>query len=132
MSDFMKKLKGIIVSSGIAIGSAKIIEKERLQIKKKSIQHHEIEDELLKFEKSVEHVVEDIDNLIEDISHPENKEILTTHKMILQDPEFSKSITNLVSKELVSLEQAINDHFTDIVKLFNKMDISNQVGKKTN
>jgi len=118
----MKKLKGIIVSSGIAIGLAKIIEKEKLQIKKKSIQHYEIEDELLKFEKSVEHVNKDIDNLIEDISHPENKKILTTHKMILQDPEFSKSITNLVSKELVSLEQAINDHFTDIVKLFNKME----------
>ena len=118
----MKKLKGIIVSSGIAIGSAKIVDRVKLQIKKKSIQHHEIEDELIKFEKSVEHVVKDIDNLIEDISQTENKEILTTHKMILQDPEFSKSIINLVSKELLSLEQAINDHFTDIVKLFNKME----------
>ena len=117
----MKTLKGVIVSPGIAIGLAKIIEREKLQIKKKSIQHHEIDDELAKFEKSVEHVVKDIDNLIEDISHQENKEILTTHKMILQDPEFSKSITNLVSEELLSLEQAINDHFSDIVKLFDKM-----------
>ena len=79
----MEKIKGIAVSSGIAIGYAKLVRKEKLLINRKTIQNHEIEDELFHFEKSVNHVVKDIDTLIADLSHSKvNKEILTTHKMI--------------------------------------------------
>jgi len=81
----MKKIKGLAVSPGIAIGFAKLVRKEKLLIKRKTIQDYEIEDELSHFEKSVGHVVKDIDTLIADLSHSKvNKEILTTHKMILR------------------------------------------------
>ncbi len=119
----MEIIKGIAVSSGIGIGYAKLVRKEKLLIKRKTIRNHEIENELLHFEKSVNHVVKDIDTLIEDLSHSKvNKEILTTHKMILQDPEFSNKITKLISSELYSLENAINEHFSSLVELFNNMD----------
>lgn len=119
----MEIIKGIAVSSGIAIGYAKLVRKEKLLIKRKTIQDYEIEDELLHFEKSVNHVVKDIDTLIADLSHSKvNKEILTTHKMILQDPEFFDKITKLISNELYSLENAINEHFSSLVELFNNMD----------
>jgi len=119
----MKKIKGLAVSPGIAIGFAKLVRKEKLLIKRKTIQDYEIEDELSHFEKSVGHVVKDIDTLIADLSHSKvNKEILTTHKMILQDPEFSIKITNLISKELFSLEYAIKEHFSSLVELFKNMD----------
>ncbi len=119
----MEKINGLAVSPGIAIGHAKLVRKEKLLIKRKTIQNHEIEEELLRFEKSVNHVVKDIDTLITDLSHSKvNKEILTTHKMILHDPEFSIKITKLISNELYSLENAINEHFSSLIELFNNMD----------
>ena len=119
----MEIINGLAVSPGIAIGYAKVVRKEKLLIKRKTIQNHEIEDELLRFEKSVNHVVKDIDTLIKDLSHSKvNKEILTTHKMILHDPEFSIKITKLISNELYSLENAINEHFSSLVELFKNMD----------
>ena len=119
----MEKIIGIAVSTGIAIGYAKLVQKEKLQIKRKTIQDHEVENEILRFEKSVNHVVRDIDTLIQGLSHSRiNREILTTHKMILRDPEFFTKIRKLISKELYSLENAINEHFISLVELFNNMD----------
>ncbi len=119
----MKVLKGTSVSMGISIGRIKKIQKPKLQIKKKKINESEVDDEILRFEESVKNVINEVDNLIENIQHSQdNKDILTTHKMILKDPEFSKNVKNLISQELMSLEFAIKTHFTDIIEIFNKME----------
>ncbi len=115
-------LKGASVSTGIAIGKAKIIEKEVLQITRKSIKDHEIETEIEKFEKSVSHVLNDIDLLIKDLAQSkDHADILTTHKMILIDPEFTSKIKRSISEELMSMEHAISEHFNEIVDIFNNM-----------
>ncbi len=119
----MKKIKGIPVSSGIAIGNVKIVIKEKLQIERKYIKQHEIESEMIRLESSIEHVLKELDVLIDDIaSSQDNKDILSTHKMILQDPELFKKITFLIKEELLSMEHAIQQHFTEVVDLFSNME----------
>ncbi len=119
----MKKMKGISVSNGVAIGRAQIVSKPKLEISKKTIEHHEIKPEIERFEENLQQVLGDIDHLIENIAHSkDDKDILFTHKMILQDPEFIKKIKKLINNELLSLEMAIKIHFTDIVEIFNNME----------
>ena len=116
-------MKGISVSNGVAIGRVQIVSKPKLEISKKAIEHHEIEPEIERFEENLQQVLGDIDHLIENIAHSkDDKDILSTHKMILQDPEFIKKIKKLINNELLSLEMAIKIHFTDIVEIFNNME----------
>jgi len=121
----MKTLQGISVSKGLAIGKARIIEKAQLNISRATIEDHEIDNELNKFSKSVDFVIEEIEQLVLEVSHSEeNRDILNTHMMILQDPEFHNSIDSKIRNELLSLEQAINEHFVKVVDLFKNMDSS--------
>lgn len=121
----MKTLQGVSVSKGIAIGRARIIEKAQLNISRAKIEDHEVDSELNRFSKSVNYVIEEIEQLVLEVSHSEeNKDILNTHMMILQDPEFHNSIDSKIRNELLSLEQAINEHFVKVVDLFKNMDSS--------
>ncbi len=119
----MKILKGISVSSGIAIGKVQIVERQKLKISRNNIKEHEVDNEVLKFENSLQNVVADIDYLIDNLSHSQdNKDILETHKMILRDPELEKKIKKLINFELISLEKAIEIHFSDIKEIFKNME----------
>jgi len=118
----MVKLQGIAASEGVAIGSCRIVSENKIIFKNKKISNSEVKDELIRFEKSIRFLVEEIDSLMEKYSFSkENKDILLSHKMILEDPEFHKNITNLIQKELLSLEQALTTHFTQLKKIFQNM-----------
>ena len=119
----MKILHGIAISSGIGIGNAKIIHTEKFNYQKHSIKISDVDKEIFRFENSLQHVTSDIDKIIKKIAHTKNnKHILNTHKMMLEDPEFINRVKLLISKELMCLEQAIDHHFSEVVALFNKMD----------
>jgi phosphotransferase system enzyme I (PtsI) len=119
----MKEFTGIPVSEGVAIGKARFVAKPKFEIKKKNIKKEDVDSELERFENNLEDVLRELDELIADFSHSQdNKDILTTHKMILKDPEFIDKIKTLISQELMSLEQAIKKHFNDIIAIFNNME----------
>ncbi len=118
----MKRIKGNSVSSGVAIGKAKIIKKHELYIERKKILKREVKLELSRFEEDVEFVINELDKLIQDYTYSqENRDILESHKMILQDPEFNNKISKLISEDQNSLEQAINTYFTEAVDIFSNM-----------
>jgi phosphoenolpyruvate-protein phosphotransferase (PTS system enzyme I) len=119
----VKKIKGNSVSSGIAIGKAKIIDKHELYIERKKILRSEIKFELSRFKEDVEFVINELDKLIQDYTYSqENRDILESHKLILQDPEFNNKISKLISEDQNSLEQAINTYFTEAVDIFSNMN----------
>lgn len=115
-------LHGIAVAPGIAIGKAKIIKQKRLEIKKRDIETHEVEAEIAKFEKVLQEVIKDTDNLIDEYSvNQENKEIFDSHKMILQDPEMKSEVIKLLQDNLIGLEQAIHQHFNKVAVYFESL-----------
>ena len=116
-------LKGLSVAPGIAIGKAKIIKQKRLEIKKRDIQKEEIDKEIERFEKIINEVVKDTDNLIDEYSvNQANQEIFESHKMILQDPEMKQEVIRLIQDNLVGLEHAIHQHFTKVANYFEGLD----------
>jgi len=72
----VKKIKGNSVSTGIAIGKAKIIKKDELYIERKKIQRNEVEKEFNRFNKDLKFVVDELDKLIGDYTYSqENRDI---------------------------------------------------------
>ncbi|MFA7056861.1 MAG: phosphoenolpyruvate--protein phosphotransferase [Candidatus Cloacimonadales bacterium] len=119
----MKILKGLAIAPGIAIGNARIIKQRRLEIKKRDISASEIKAEIDKFEKVIDEVIKDTDNLIEEYSvNKANQDIFESHKMILQDPEMKKEVIKLIQDNLFGLEQAIHLHFVKVANYFESLD----------
>lgn len=128
----MKKIKGLPVSEGIAIGKARLISKEKHKIKKRKIDEEQIENELEKFKKTIAKVTDDIDTLVDDLSLSKlNRDILTTHKMIVEDPEFHKNVKKKVKTELKSLEKAVDEHFEEVSEMFESLDNDYMAGRSS-
>jgi phosphoenolpyruvate-protein phosphotransferase (PTS system enzyme I) len=118
----MIKLDGIAVSSGVSVGRARILTRNKIIIEKKKIKPDQIDSELKRFSTSVEVVKGEINQLIRDISdNVESAEILKTHKLILEDPGFEENVTKLIKEELHSLDHAVHKYFTNVIDLFKNM-----------
>lgn len=119
----MQRLQAITASSGIAVGHAAIITRQAIEIAQTTIDPEHIQGELLRFDDGVKQVITDLDELIRQYAHSrDNRDILTTHKMILMDPEFLSRVRSKITKDLFSVEQAIHTHFLEVVELFKQMD----------
>lgn len=122
-SNKMKIIKGISVSEGVAIGNVAIIEREILQVERKTVSSDKVTAELEKFEESIKFVITELEHLIKTYAFSqEHKDILTTQKMILEDPEFVNRVCQLISNDNYSLENAITTYFTEVVDIFRNMD----------
>ncbi|RLC53246.1 MAG: phosphoenolpyruvate--protein phosphotransferase [Candidatus Cloacimonadota bacterium] len=119
----MKKIKGISVSEGVAIGKAAIIHREVLHVDRKHIKAENASEELAKFKKDIKIVIAELEHLIQNYAFSlDQKEILSTQKMILADPEFVNRVNYLISEENCSRENAISIYFTEVADIFRNMD----------
>ncbi len=119
----MKKVKGIPVSEGVAIGKAAIIQREVLHVERKHINSKDTSKELNKYKQDVKKVTAEIDHLIQNYAFSQDqKEILSTQKMILIDPEFVDRVNYLINEENCSRENAISVYFTEVADIFRNMD----------
>lgn len=119
----MLKLHGSGLINKIVIGKAKIKLDSKIEVENRSIAKHEVKDELAKFRTGIDFLITDLDDLILNYSTSKtDTDILNTQKLILKDPEFEKNIHNLISNDLLSLETALNSHFTELIDLFENMN----------
>ena len=119
----MQTLKGLGVSHGIAIGKAVLKESRPMTIPERRIEKECVSKEVERLEAAIEKVVSDIDRLINEFSFSNvEKEILHSHKLILQDPELKKNVIRILEDELVGLENAVYQHFAYAIELFENMD----------
>ncbi len=113
----MRILKGIAASSGIASGKVFLFEHEALQVP-----HEQHTDEagtareLERFSKAMDSVRGELGHLDETPLHGEQKEILLTHLMMLEDPEFNTGVQSYISKHKVNAEWAVESVTDNFVK----------------
>jgi phosphotransferase system enzyme I (PtsI) len=119
----MKKISGLGVSSGLASGKAVLINAMNLHVEYRAIDESEKAKELKRLDKSIEKVALEILELMNNLTiSDEDKLILSTHKMIIEDPELINNIKTMIKKDAVCLEHAIYKHFEETVALFEKME----------
>jgi len=107
-----KITKGIVVSPGIKIGKAYVLENNKIIIPKYRIKESEIEKELERLDKALEKTRKEIEDIQKQIARGlsnEMADIFTSHLMVLDDPLISDRAKERIRKEKKNSEWIIND-----------------------
>ncbi len=116
-------LKGIGVSSGVAIGKIKIIEDDRYAIEKKIVENETIE--LQRFSSALEASRKQIQKIHDKAMAEIGKDeagIFEAHLMILEDEAYIKEIEKLIQDEKLNAEFAADKITGKYIEMFNGLD----------
>lgn len=121
----MLVLKGIAASPGIAIGKAVVLAGEEFSAVRHFVSGEQTAGELEKFERAKQKTIQDLDVTGEKVRltlGAEYANMLSTHKLILQDPALTDSVTKKIQEEQLSASSAISLTVRDLAAEFDKID----------
>lgn len=96
----MLRTNGIIASSGIIVGKALIFRHDLMQVQHELCKSEaERRRQLFAFEEACKVVAKELDSLIALAATKEETDILFTHKLMVEDPEFASSVKEQILKE---------------------------------
>ncbi len=119
----MRKIQGIAVSPGIAIGAAFIIENERFRIPFRRISRDQFPDELARFEEAQRRVAAEIEQRCDSITAelgPQYGAIFMAHLQMLSDPQLLQGVTQFIEKEQCSIEYAVSRTLRRFAQVFRR------------
>ena len=116
------KLKGIIASSGVAIGKLFLFNKEELVIDKITISDEEVDLHTKKVEDAIESYFTDLDNKEKSEKNEEVLNIVRAHKELLQDPYFSDTIKDKIKNENKNAELATSETVEQMVMVMSALE----------
>jgi phosphotransferase system enzyme I (PtsI) len=97
-----KVLRGLGVSSGIAIGKVYLLERGRIHVEKYSIKEEQIEREISKFQNAMRSAVEELNSVKENIPDDDMRRhafIIDAHILMLQDQYFLKEVVDTIKSK---------------------------------
>ncbi|MCX8021902.1 MAG: phosphoenolpyruvate--protein phosphotransferase [Syntrophorhabdaceae bacterium] len=119
-----KVVKGIGVSSGIAFGKVRLIERGRLPVTKRSIKEEHIQKEVNRFRHAIKTAIEELNSIKESIPDDEVRKhafIIDAHMMILQDDFFTGAVIETIKSEKVNAEWALDQVVSKFLLSFEKV-----------
>lgn len=117
----MKKLSGIPVSDGIAIGRILKLTKEEYVIEAYTISEEDVERETDRFDRALERVTGHIEALYESTKEKLDEteaEIFRAHLSVAQDPMIEDGVKERIRTEKMNVEQALLQTLNEIEELF--------------
>ncbi len=121
----MLVLKGVAASPGIAIGTAVVVPSESFALSRQYISESEVAEELQKFKSAVQKTLQDLDACERKVGGtlgPEYANLMSTHKLILQDPVLHESVSNKINQQLLSAQAAIFATLQELAASFEKIE----------
>jgi phosphotransferase system enzyme I (PtsI) len=121
----MLTLHGTGVSSGIAIGKAYVLHRERPEVPEYVLPTHLLKDEEHRFHEAVEAARQQLSHIREHIPSSAPAEIVSiidTHLLILQDKMLSEVPTELIRYRQYNAEWALRTQGDKLVSVFEQMD----------
>ncbi|MDR2601606.1 MAG: phosphoenolpyruvate--protein phosphotransferase [Spirochaetaceae bacterium] len=119
----MITLQGKSASGGIAFGKISFLKRSSASVEKRSIT--DLAAELQRFEEARNTACEQLDDLSERLADKigaENAALFEMHRMMLQDPDYIEPITEIIKKEKVCAEYAVNTGGSRLAQDFAEMD----------
>ncbi|MCD8480810.1 MAG: hypothetical protein LRZ88_11760 [Candidatus Cloacimonetes bacterium] len=108
----MQELSGHRVADGLAVGLARIIEQKSFKIPKHDLGENDIAGDLQRLREATREAEADIRQMLQpSIVNDSEREILSTHIEILNDPELSKNLEEAISKDKRPVARAVHDIF---------------------
>lgn len=120
----MKIIKGIPISSGLAMGEPYFLREKRFARSKidRTITTADIEKHISIFETSIRKSINELNILLELIEEEDNRNIIKSHKEILKDDVFVDQIKTFIEDELFSADFAIHKYFDNFIKYIANVD----------
>lgn len=119
----MKTIKGKGVSSGIAIGKIRFIGGEELKIRRIHCENSEAE--LERFHAAEKISMNQLQNLydkaVKEVGEA-NAQIFAIHQMMLEDDDYTGSISNIITSQQVNAEYAVAVTSDNFSEMFSSMD----------
>lgn len=121
----MLTLHGTGVSSGIAIGKAYVLHRERPEVPEYVLPDHLVDDEVLRFHRAVDEARLQMERVREHIpvgAPPEISSIIDTHHLILRDRMIGEAPAELIRRHQYNAEWALKTQGEALVSVFEQME----------
>lgn len=115
-----KEYKGLVGSTGIAMGNIFLFTREKIDISNSSINKEDILEETSKVKKAIDSYIKDLDN--KEGASDQEKKIADAHKELLSDPYFIDTISSKISDELKNPELALDETVNEMVAIMSALD----------
>ena len=118
-------LKGIGVSSGIAIGRAHLIERGRVEVEERPIKKAQVEKEVTRFRRAVEQSKLQLQRVKEKLLKESAKEhvyIIDAHLLILEDKMLIDDTIKNIRERLIGAEGALKRHMHNLSMIFDRIE----------
>lgn len=112
--------KGIIASTGIAIGTIYLFNREEFVIDDSKIDDTMVESEKDRVKASINDYIKDLENT--EGANEAQINIANAHKELLQDPYFSDTIEAKIGNESKNAELALNETVNEMVEIMSQLD----------
>lgn len=122
-----KILSGIGVSTGITTGRVYLLERGRIPINKLSVREEHVEREVHKFRNAIHTAIDELNNIKETIPDDEVRKhafIIDTHMLIIQDDFFVNEVVEVIRKEKINAEWALDIVISKFLASFDKIEDS--------
>lgn len=119
----MFSMKGKSVFSGVAIGRIAILKKEKQSVKRVHVE--DCEQELARVNKAKEKAIAQLGELYQKAVQEVGESgamIFEVHQMMLEDPDYLDSITNIINTQSVNAEYAVATTGDNFSRMFAEMD----------
>ena len=121
----MLPLHGTGVSSGLAIGKAYVLHRDRPEVPEYVLPPHMLDDEVSRFLQAVDKAREQLERIREHIppgAPPEIASIIDTHHLILRDKLISEAPVELINRQQVNAEWALKIQGDALAAVFDQME----------
>jgi phosphotransferase system enzyme I (PtsI) len=118
-------LVGIGASPGIAIGAAYVVDRRRMSAVERTLEPHELEDEVRLFQDALRRSKEQLEDVKKRVADPriaDHLHIIDTHLLILQDPMLVDETVATIGREKINAEGALMRTLTRFRAVFDSID----------
>ena len=120
-----KVLKGLGVSSGIAIGKVYLLERGRIHVEKYSIKEEQIEKEISRLQNAMKSAIVELNSIKENIPDDDMRRhafIIDAHILMLQDQYFLKEVVDTIKSKKANAEWALDIVVSKFSSSFEKIE----------
>lgn len=114
------KYEGIKASSGLAIGTIYLFNRQEVAIDKTKINENMVEEEKDRIQNALDSYLDELSDT--NGANEAQINIANAHKELLQDPYFSNTIESKISNELKNSELALNETINEMVEIMSQID----------
>lgn len=115
-----EKYKGLIASSGVAIGNLYLFTRDKVVISDNKIGENDTKEEFAKVKKAIDDYIQDLAKL-KGASEAQSN-IAKAHTELLSDPYFTDTIESKITNELKNSEMALDETIKEMVEIMSQID----------